>query len=406
MAKPDCAISDIEGAATPDRRGREEPASTRRPRVVVVGHYVAESVFGAERSLLDLLAAVDRRRYDLSCVLPNSDDAYLRAVAQHTQDITVFSYQWWSAERPADPEAVARFEALFRQKRVDLVHVNTMTLLDPLLAARRLRVPGILHARELIDQDHELAERFGGDVAAILKRVEAATDFVIANSEATRLLYGRGNETFRLYNSVDLERFDLQNDLEPGKLKIGLISSNSQKKGIDNFVDIARMASRRRPELEFHAIGPRTPQVDRLERQIRDGAALGNLRFRGYMADPVDALRQVDVVVSLSLVPESFGRTIAEAMAARRPVIAYRWGAMPELIHHDWNGFLVSPLDLPGMLEHLGTLSDRPDLVAEMGQRGRRLVSERFSGDVFAAELNAIYGRILESWRARGQDRG
>ena len=126
-----------------------------------------------------------------------------------------------------------------------------------------------------------------------------------------------------------------------------------------------------------------------------------NLRFPGYVADPVDAIRLVNVVLSLTRVPESFGRTIAEAMAARRPVIAYGWGAARDLIQHGQTGFLIPPLGLPGALAHLETLADHPDLVAEMGRNGRERAQRLFSSEIFAAELNGIYQRVMDSWKTR-----
>jgi len=371
---------------------------------MVVGHHVGDNLFGAERSLLDVLAAVDRGRFDLSCVLPSSNEAYLRAVAERTRDITVFSYQWWSKERPFDPEAVSRFATLFRSKGVDLLHVNTVTLMDPLVAARRLGLPAIVHARELIDQDRELMPRFGEDADAILKRIHAAADFVIANSDATHRLFYRSEESFRLYNGIDVARFDVPNEVEPAGLKIGLVSSNGVKKGVDSFAHLAHMASLRRPELEFYAIGPRTERIERLEQQMRAWTGPANLRFPGYIADPLNAIRLVNVVLSLTRVPESFGRTIAEAMAARRPVIAYGWGAAPELIQHGQTGFLIPPFRLPEALAHLERLADNLELVAEMGRKGRERAQQLFSSEIFAAGLNAIYQRIMEICKTRRGD--
>ena len=173
-------------------------ARARKPHVMVVGHSVTDDLFGAERSLLDVLAAVDRRSYDLSCVLPGGNGEYLRSVAECTKNITVLPYRWWSRERPFDEATVSRFESFFRSERVDLVHVNTMTLMDPLLAARRLELPGILHARELLDQDRELAAHFGDDTAAILERIVTASDFIIVNSDSTYRLYHKEGRSFRL----------------------------------------------------------------------------------------------------------------------------------------------------------------------------------------------------------------
>jgi glycosyltransferase involved in cell wall biosynthesis len=42
---------------------------------------------------------------------------------------------------------------------------------------------------------------------------------------------------------------------------------------------------------------------------------------------------------------ESFGITIAEAMAMAKPVLGFDVGAVPELIGHNKTGFIVKPFD-------------------------------------------------------------
>jgi glycosyltransferase involved in cell wall biosynthesis len=370
---------------------------TRKPRVMLVGHSLNDTVFGAERSLLDTLAAIDQRAFDVSCVFPKYNSSYLNIVARYTNNITVFPYQWWSNKQKVNQETVARFEDIFRRSAVDLVHVNTITLMDPLVAARNLGIPSIVHARELIDQDIELMRLFGNDPRSIVSDIRSAADFIIANSDATHRLYGTEDRSFRLYNSVDIDRFDLRNDVRPGQLKVGLLSSNSAKKGIVQFFELASLASRSRPELEFVAIGPSNDLTNMLRQALQDREPQPNLRFQDYIADAREAISLVNVVVSLSIVSESFGRTIVEAMAARRPVIAYARGATPELVRHRIDGFLIPPRDLGLALKHITYLADNPHAVAKMGQNGRRRAKKLFSPRQFAAQLNAIYRQILNA---------
>jgi glycosyltransferase involved in cell wall biosynthesis len=381
-----------------DDAGPGPPAGGRKPHVMVVGHLLGRHLYGAERSLLDILAAVDRRQFDLSCVFPGVNQGYLEAVARHTANISVLPYRWWSDARPVDEDAVARFATLFERERVDLVHVNTITLMDPLVAARRLGLPSILHARELVDQDDQLAGRLGGDRSAIPPRVVAAADFVIANSDATHRLYRKPGRSVRLYNCVDLDRFDLPNRPAPGQFKVGMIGSNAAKKGIDHFAELAILAARHRPDLEFLAFGPPTDESGRLEQALRERGASVRLRFAGYVEDPVEAIRQVNLVMSLSLFGESFGRTIAEAMAARRPVIAYDGGAVPELVGHGREGFLLPHRAFDQALAHLGALADHSDRLAAMGEAARDRARRLFATGPFAVQLNAIYREVVERW--------
>jgi glycosyltransferase involved in cell wall biosynthesis len=361
----------------------------------VVGHAAGAHLYGAERSLLSLLAAIDRTRYDVVCTLPEGNDEYTRAVRQFTDDIAIFPYGWWSRTRPCDPTAISRFAEFFRIRCVDLVHVNTITLMDPLLAARELGVPCIVHARELIDQDPTLAGILDDDPAAIVSRVRTTADFIIANSDATHRLYHKGDHSFRLYNAIDLDAFDIANEVTPGRLKVGMISNNQLCKGIEHFVRLAILAAPGPPTLEFVIVGPRTAHIEEIERLVQHADVPINLRFTGYVAEPIEAIRRVNVLVSLSLVAESFGRTLAEAMAARRPVIAYARGAAPEFVREGIDGFLIPSLDLPQALTHLETLADDPARVRAMGNAGRARVEELFAPAVFASSLDDIYRRVL-----------
>ncbi len=370
-------------------------AGSHKPRIAVIGHAADAQLYGAERSLLSVVAAIDRDRYDLCVVVPADNAQYIKAIGRYADAIDVFPYSWSGHARPSDAATVARFADLFRRRSVDLVHVNTITLMDPLLAARQIGIPCIVHARELIDQDDHLAGLLGDDPAAIVARIRTAADFIIANSDATHRLYHVEGRSFRLYNCIDIDAFDMANAAAPGSLKIGIISVNHPKKGIETFVRLAVLAAARRPTLEFVAIGPHNEHTEGLALGLRRDNRPVNLRFAGYVADPVDAVRQVNVVVSFSVVAESFGRTLAEAMAARRPVIAYDRGAAPELVRHGIEGFVIPPFDIERALACIETLADDPRRVAVMGEAGRARAEQVFAPAVFASHLNDIYRRVF-----------
>jgi glycosyltransferase involved in cell wall biosynthesis len=371
-------------------------AGLRKPRIAVIGHASGPHLYGAERSLLSIIAAIDRDRYDVCAVIPDQNAKYMQAIGRFTDAVEVFPYSWWSRTRLSDVATVARFAELFRSRSIDLVHVNTITLIDPLLAARQTGIPCIVHARELIDQDDHLASEIGCDPTAIVARIRATANFIIANSDATHRLYRIEGRSFRLYNCIDVDAFDMANEVKPGALKVGIISGNHPKKGIEAFVRLAALAASRRPALQFVVIGPRTAHAEELAQGLRRETVPVNLRFAGYVPDPVEAVRQVNVVAPFSVVAESFGRTLVEAMAARRPVIAYDRGAVPELVRHGREGFVIPPFDIERALTHIETLADDPERAAAIGEAGRARASELFTPAVFASQLNEIYGRILK----------
>jgi glycosyltransferase involved in cell wall biosynthesis len=85
---------------------------------------------------------------------------------------------------------------------------------------------------------------------------------------------------------------------------------------------------------------------------------------------------------------EPFGLVMIESMACGTPVIATRWGAVPEVIEDGVSGIIVdSYRDIPGALER----ADRLD-PAEL----RSYVERRFSQERMVADYVAAYERLIE----------
>ena len=80
---------------------------------------------------------------------------------------------------------------------------------------------------------------------------------------------------------------------------------------------------------------------------------------------------------------------------ARRPVVAYRYGALPELIDEGETGFLVPHLDLAAVLDRLRFFAENPSKIEEFGEEGRRRSVKRFSREAFARDLNLLYERLI-----------
>ena len=379
------------------RGPRFDQPSPARHRVLVVGHLLSSTLFGSEKSLLEIIAAIDPDKFDVFAVFPERNEQVFAALRSQVQGIAVFDYFWWRRDRLFDQHAVSIFEEICRQRAIDLVHVNTIMLSDPLLAARHLGIPAITNARELISRDEELIARLGGDAAEIARTVCENASYILANSKATLADYSCGEKGSFLYNSVDAAAFDLPQRVDPGHIRVGLVSSNIPKKGVPDFLALAREAEMQLPVLQFHLIGPETS----FTREWREsGQKLpANFQLRGHIVDPPDAYRGLNLVLNLSRFAESFGRTVAEALVARRPVVGYRYGALPELIDDGETGFLVPYLDLPAVLDRLRFFVEQPAKIAEFGETARQRSLRRFSRDVFEREINSLYERLIAEAR-------
>ena len=256
-------------------------------------------------------------------------------------------------------------------------------------------MPSVVHVRELIRYDEWLQASIGETADSIIEQVLTRADWVVANSETTRKAFFKKERTFVVPNTVDTNALDIPNNVVGGVVKFGIISSNVAKKGINDVVELARACKSTIPNARFVIIGSESPLVQELRARQKARQIPTSVQFPGYAVSPREALDKVNVVLNFSHFAESFGRTVLEAMAARRPVIAYEWGALPELVVHDLTGFLIPFRQPLQALPAVKLLCERSEKIAEMGAAGRRIAEQRYSKREYARRLRNVYDPVF-----------
>jgi glycosyltransferase involved in cell wall biosynthesis len=87
--------------------------------------------------------------------------------------------------------------------------------------------------------------------------------------------------------------------------------------------------------------------------------------------------------------------TILEAMAASRPVIATRVGAIPSVIKDGETGLLVDAGDADGLRDALAHLLSDSDLCQRFGAAGHDWVRRNYTSEAMAMKYRQMYGEVL-----------
>jgi glycosyltransferase involved in cell wall biosynthesis len=358
------------------------------PVLMVVAHQATENIFGAERSLLDVLQMLSTQQLNLLVVTPGMQNpAYLAELKRYCQQLVMLPYQWWHANRQADAEVITQFQTIMQQHQVARLYINTLVLYEPLLAARALHLPVTVHVRELPEHDPALCETLGASAAQIRDFVLFHADTFIANSQTVARYLAVPERCCVVPNSIDLAQWPLLPPTNKPRLQVALISSNLPKKGLFDAVELARLCSEQGIAADILLFGPQNHYIQELQQQ----SLPENLFFCGYQASAQAAIAQADIVLNLSHFQESFGRTVLEAMAAGRVVITYDWGALTELVATGC-GVLVPYQDVTAVAAALAQLSHQPQLRQTIIRRAREHVEKNFTADhIVSALLSGIF---------------
>jgi glycosyltransferase involved in cell wall biosynthesis len=370
-----------------------------RPVILLCSHVAGQKLFGGERSLLDMIDGLNALDYNVVVTVPGAGNpAYLGTLREKSMAVYVLPYCWWREGVSVNDAVVAKFARIIAEESVEAVHTNTIVLREPLIAAQRMGVRSLVHARELIRHDKALLGMIGESADAIVDQVWDSCDRLVVNSRATLAEFERtGREAALVYNTVDFGQ--LTQLPPPGRagLRIGLISSNIPKKGIWDFTRVAQLLAESHPDVSFHLIGPETEHTAEIAAKVAAGELPSSIKLLGYRETPVEAVSATDVVVSLSHFQESFGRTVLEGMAAARPVIVYDHGAPPEFVTPGKTGFVVPVGDVAAVADAIRRLADSPDELAQIGGLAQQEAVAGFGHEAYVGQMRSAYEGLLAS---------
>ena len=169
-------------------------------------------------------------------------------------------------------------------------------------------------------------------------------------------------------------------------------------KGFDLLLAAACLLRETRPDLHVLIVGdgPRRPFLEDVAERL---GILSQVRFVGGVEDIRVPLALMDVFVFPSRWPEAFGLTLIEAMAAGKPVVATRMGAVPELIRDGVDGFLIDSEDIGALARAISQmLSDRA-LVERLGSHAQARVRDHFSLEQMALQVERVYREVTTAQR-------
>jgi glycosyltransferase involved in cell wall biosynthesis len=129
--------------------------------------------------------------------------------------------------------------------------------------------------------------------------------------------------------------------------------------------------------------------------ELRLGASRDRVHWVGAVAGDADkhALLRRCAALVLCSNSESFGLSVAEAMAAGRPVVVTRTCPWPD-VAREHAGFWVEQR-ADAIAGALSTVLDDPNAARDMGRRGRALVEARYSWAHVADALAVQYAQLV-----------
>lgn len=381
-------------------------------RVTIISQ--AAELGGAERSLLTFLKAAHGRTVAATVLMPREGPlgelltelgvpwqvvsmptGLLLQSRQNHHPLGLFSKLLYQG-----PGYLGRLAGAIRRTNPEVIYSNGIksNLLSALLGPV-LKLGVVWHLR---DHWRGALETWLADWGA---------DLIIANSQSSatnlRTRLRRPGKVRVIYNAVDLEEFSPEGPVADlaafpkCRYKIALVAAFAKIKGQTLFIHAAERIRRAFPSASFFLIGGSIYDTvgdrgyeEEVHKAIEEKGLTDWVFFTGFQQNMAPWYRAMDIVVNASIVPESFGRTLLEAMACGKAVVGPNAGGIPEFVQHGKNGLLYDMGNAEALASAVLTLLRDPAFRERLGAAGRETTMQRFAPEAHAKAISHIIKQV------------
>ncbi len=311
-------------------------------------------------------------------------------------DCSLKFYLWKLKKSLKNIIAVFKIAQIIKNRKIDIVHINTIFSYVGAMAALLSKKPFVWHIKEIIPNSSAFKFLFTYSLSKILLN---QSNEIITVSNAVKTSYSKiyTNKICVVYEGIDPTIFNTKprEILKNDNLKFVCIGEIYKQKGQFDLIEALDLLYRQgitNWSIRFVGRG----QTDKLKEIIKNKRLQNNIKVEGYANNIAEILKDSDI----SFIPshqEAFGRVVVESMLAGCLTIAANVGGIPEIIENQTSGLIHKKEDPNDILNKIKWVMSNKDKSQQIAIAGQKFAFENFSADKNANKIQNLYLNILNN---------
>ena len=367
----------------------------RMPKIAFV--HAVNVLGGAERMSEALIRGLTPEKYRFALISP--EKGQLSDTFQHLDSSLFFN----SFHQPSIRSPFKSINNVFGWrhclKSADIIHTGDLVSTRSLLWAAKLAAkPVLCHIH------FPLEEPF---VRWVFNFAPKPDMFVFCSNELQESTgpilkkYCKNARQVVIHNGVNTEIFKPlpRTEKATNVANIGIVANLQERKGHDDFIDMASQVYAIHPDVHFHIIGGdilQAPREPLLKQKVMEKGLQDVFTFHGQLPDVREALSKLDIYVCASH-QEAFPVSILEAMACGKTIVSTNVNGIPEALQHEKNALLISPHSPDEMAEAVLRLIREPLLAQNLASQARSDVVNNFSLQRYCELFAECYSELMHA---------
>ncbi|MDB6230802.1 glycosyltransferase family 4 protein [Lactobacillus amylovorus] len=380
-------------------------------KTILYLHAGAE-MYGADKILLELVTGLDKTKFRPIVILPT--DGILRQKLEEAKiKVHVISYPILR-RKYFNPKGIINYAFNYRSQsnaivkylndnniKVDLLHVNTLAVLEGIRLKKKLKVPLYWHIHEIITHPQVINKFLCWCVN------QYADKAIVVSGPVKRHLISNGVNSKKVvvvHNGIDSNVFspDVNSDylydewkIPKNAVKVGMIGRVNNWKGQNDFLDALAPLLNEFNNLYLFLVGSAFEgqewRIKELKQKIASLPHSNRIIFSEFRKDNYAVEHFFDILILPSTSPDPLPTVVLESMGCGRAIIGYAHGGITEMVKDGYNGKLVKSLDKKAL-----NIAVRDSLVSKnyinFGKNSRKKLLNDFSLIKFINTFESIYG--------------
>ncbi|NRO89211.1 glycosyltransferase family 4 protein [Lactobacillus helveticus] len=379
-------------------------------KTILYLHAGAE-MYGADKILLELTTGLDKKKFQPVVVLP-AEGILKDKLEQAGITVCVIPYPILR-RKYFNPHGVINYISNYKEQtneiisylkknniKVDLIHVNTLAVLEGIRLKKKLNVPLYWHVHEIITHPQIVnkflcwcVNRYADQVIAVSGPVKKHLVKYGVNSNKIKVIHN-GIDSNIFSPSVNSDYLYKEWNVSKNAVKVGMIGRVNGWKGQNDFLDALVPLLSEFDNLYLFIVGSAFQgqewRVKDLKKKINSLPNHNRIIFSEFRKDNYAVEHFFDILVLPSTSPDPLPTVVLESMGCGRAIIGYEHGGITEMIKDGYNGKLVTPGDKVALRKAVKTCLSHNEYV-KLGKNSRIRLVNQYSLKKFIGNFMKVY---------------
>jgi len=352
---------------------------------------------GGQKSLLNLVSNLDRQAFKAHVVVPAENGSLGKKLKNRDVEVSVIGFP-----KVIDYRVILKIRAFWKlfnlvnKFQIDIIHSDgPRNTFYAGIVGRLKSIPLVWHVRA------SNRDRYDRLLYSLSSKI-----ILVADALRSRFITNGNDKKFvTIHNGVDLSKFRPQEhdkfvrqkyNIDNNELLISVTARIEGLKGQKYLIEACGKLKNRIKNFHIMLAGEVTnfSYLRECQDKADEFGINDRLIFAGQLENVRQLLNATDIFVSPSLF-EAFPRSVIEAMAAGKPVIATNVGGCSEAFEDKISGFLVPAKDSGALADKILLLAKSRILREKIGSEARSRVEKMFEIGDKVKQTEKLYYEVL-----------